>query len=116
MIEGKTPGITLEQARADVGRSVDSGHVARPLDRALLATLADTVRRAGAVARLRPGDFQHDGTQYVPGFSEKAGKRREIPCGTISKATSWAVSTPQRFRVKIRTGRYSARPWEPRSA
>jgi len=48
-------------------------------DRAILATLAYTVCRAGAVAKLRLGDFQHDGTQYVLRFSEKGGKSREIP-------------------------------------
>jgi hypothetical protein len=32
----------------------------------ILATLAYTVCRAGAVAKLRLGDLQHDGTQYVP--------------------------------------------------
>ena len=29
--------------------------------------------------KLRVGDFQHDGTQYVLGFQEKGGKSREIP-------------------------------------
>jgi len=48
-------------------------------DRAILATLAYTVCRAGAVAKLRIGDFQHDGSQYVLRFSEKGGKSREIP-------------------------------------
>jgi integrase/recombinase XerD len=36
-------------------------------------------RRAGAVAKLRLQDFQHDGTQYVLRFQEKGGKSREIP-------------------------------------
>jgi integrase/recombinase XerD len=31
------------------------------------------------VAKLRIGDFQHDGTQYVLRFSEKGGTSREIP-------------------------------------
>lgn len=44
-----------------------------------MATLAYTVCRAGAVAKLRLGDFQHDGTQYVLRFSEKGDKSREIP-------------------------------------
>ena len=38
-----------------------------------------TACRAGAVARLRLGDFQHDGTQLVLRFQEKGGKSREIP-------------------------------------
>ncbi len=31
------------------------------------------------MAKLRLGDFQHDGTQYVLRFQEKGGKSREIP-------------------------------------
>jgi site-specific recombinase XerD len=48
-------------------------------DRAILATLAYTACRAGAVAKLRLGDLQHDGSQYVLRFQEKGGKSREIP-------------------------------------
>ena len=48
-------------------------------DRAILATLAYTACRAGAVAKLRLQDFQHDGEQYVLRFQEKGGKSREIP-------------------------------------
>jgi integrase/recombinase XerD len=39
----------------------------------------NTAWPAGAVARLRLGDFKHDGTQYVLRFQEKGGKSREIP-------------------------------------
>ena len=31
------------------------------------------------MAKLRLGDFQHDGQQYVLRFQEKGGKSREIP-------------------------------------
>ena len=78
VIEGKTPEITVEQARTLL-RSVDTGHVVGLRDRAILATLAYTACRAGAVAKLRLGDFQQDGTQYVLRFQEKGGKSREIP-------------------------------------
>jgi site-specific recombinase XerD len=78
VIEGKTPEITLEQART-LMRSVDTGHLVGLRDRAILAMLAYTVCRAGAVAKLRLGDFQDDGTQYVLRFQEKGGKSREIP-------------------------------------
>jgi site-specific recombinase XerD len=78
VIEGKTPEITIDQARTLL-RSVDTGHVVGLRDRAILATLAYTACRAGAVAKLRLGDFQHDGTQYVLRFQEKGGKSREIP-------------------------------------
>jgi site-specific recombinase XerD len=78
VVEGKTPEITIDQARTLL-RSVDTGHVVGLRDRAILATLAYTACRAGAVAKLRLGDFQHDGSQYVLRFQEKGGKSREIP-------------------------------------
>src|SRR5271157_5606546 len=92
MIEGKTPEITLEQARtlfgsikvARTARNDQGEEIEIPLavglrDRAILATLAYTVCRAGAVAKLRLGDFQDDGMQYMLRFQEKGGKSREIP-------------------------------------
>jgi integrase/recombinase XerD len=78
VIEGKTPEITVEQARALLA-SVATGHLIGLRDRAILATLAYTACRAGAVAKLRLGDFQNEGTQYVLRFQEKGGKSREIP-------------------------------------
>lgn len=78
VIEGKTPEITVSQARALLA-SIDTGHVVGLRDRAILATLAYTACRAGAVARLRLQDFQHDGMQSVLRFLEKGGKSREIP-------------------------------------
>jgi integrase/recombinase XerD len=48
-------------------------------DREILATLACTACRAGAIAKLRLQDFQHDGEQHVLRFQEKGGKSREIP-------------------------------------
>lgn len=92
VIEGKTPEITLEQARTllasiTLSRTVKTeagGTLEMPLlvglrDRAIIATLKFTACRAGAIAKLRLGDFQHDGSQYVLRFQEKGGKSREIP-------------------------------------
>jgi integrase/recombinase XerD len=62
VIEGKTPEISIEQARTLLA-SVDTGHVVGLRDRAILATLAYAGCRAGAVAKLRFQDFQHDGLQ-----------------------------------------------------
>jgi site-specific recombinase XerD len=56
VIEDKTPEITIEQARTLL-RSVDPGDLVGLQDRAILATLAYTACRAGAVAKLRLGDF-----------------------------------------------------------
>ena len=78
VVEGKTPEITIDQARRLLA-SIDTGHVVGLRDRAILATLAYTAARAGAVAKLRLGDLQSDGTQYVLRFREKGGKSREIP-------------------------------------
>jgi integrase/recombinase XerD len=78
VVEGKTPEISIDQARTLLA-SVDTGHVVGLRDRAILATLAYTACRAGAVAKLRLQDFQDDGTQYLLRFQEKGGKSREIP-------------------------------------
>src|SRR6516162_10983074 len=92
VIEGKTPEITIEQAKTLLksfkltrkvkvkGKEpVEVADVVGLRDRAIIATLAYTACRAGAVAKLRLGDFQDDGTQYVLRFQEKGGKSREIP-------------------------------------
>jgi integrase/recombinase XerD len=92
VMEGKTPEITIDQARTLLAsvklarkiKNKEGQEVEQPLlvglrDRAILATLAYTACRAGAVAKLRLGDFQHDGGQYVLRFQEKGGKSREIP-------------------------------------
>ena len=83
VIEGKTPEITIEQARTLLA-SIDTGHVVGLRDRAIIATLAYT---AAAVCRARgrcsgrglvPG--YPEGGQYVRlRFQEKGGKSREIP-------------------------------------
>jgi integrase/recombinase XerD len=78
VIEGKTPEITVEHARTLLA-SIETGRVVALRDLAILATLANTACRGGAVAKLRLGDFQYDGQQYVQRFQEKGGKSREIP-------------------------------------
>jgi integrase/recombinase XerD len=78
VIEGKTPEITVDQARTLLA-SIDTSHVVGLRDRAIIGTIAYTGCRGGAVAKLRLGGFQHDGMQYVLRFNEKGGKSREIP-------------------------------------
>ena len=78
VMEGKTPEITVEQARALLA-SIATATLVGLRDRAILATLAYTACRAGAVAKLRLGDFQFDGVQFSLRFQEKGGKSREIP-------------------------------------
>jgi len=87
-VEGKTPEITIEQARTILAGI----HIERkngidrtmPLvvglrDRAIIAILIYTAARAGAVANLRIKDFRYDGSQWTLRFAEKGGKSREIP-------------------------------------
>src|SRR5665213_3225376 len=87
-VEGKTPEITIEQARKLLTairiEATDSNGSATPLpvglrDRAIIATLIYTAARAGAVGRLRIKDFRYDGSQWTLRFAEKGGKSREIP-------------------------------------
>ncbi len=92
VVEGKTPEITIEQARKLIAsvrttytvkvKGLEPEEVVSVVglrDRAILVTLAYTACRAGAIAKLRLQDFQHDGEQYVLRFQEKGGKSREIP-------------------------------------
>jgi len=77
-IEGRTPEITVEQARKLLASiAVDS--VVGLRDRALIGVLIYTAARAGAVGRLRMRDFAQDGTSFVLRFAEKGGKARSIP-------------------------------------
>ena len=76
--DGKTPGLSIPQARRLLS-SIDTSHVVGLRDRAILATLAYTGARVGALARLRRGDLQDQGPQRVLRFREKGGKQRQIP-------------------------------------
>jgi integrase/recombinase XerD len=77
-IEGKTPEITVPQARALIA-SIGKETAVALRDRAVLAILAYTSSRAGAVAALRRRDFYDAGEQWMLRFEEKGGKSREIP-------------------------------------
>jgi integrase/recombinase XerD len=77
-LEGKTPEISIDQARQLLS-SLDTTHVVGLRDRAILAILVYTSSRAGAVAKLRRGNFYNAGQQWMLHFSEKGGKSREIP-------------------------------------
>jgi site-specific recombinase XerD len=78
VIEGKTPEITLEQARTLLA-SLDTSHVVGLRDRAVVGILIYTAARVGALAKLRLRDFSHNGSQWTLRFEEKGGKSREIP-------------------------------------
>ena len=78
VVEGKTPEISADQARALL-RSIDASNSVGLRDRAVLAVLIYTAARVGAVAKLTVKNLVHDGSQYTLRFSEKGGKSREIP-------------------------------------
>ena len=78
MIEGKTPALSVEQARRLLA-SIDTSHIVGLRDRAIIATLIYTAARVGAVAKLRVQDYYADGHQWWFRFDEKGGKARTIP-------------------------------------
>ena len=78
VVEGKTPALSVEQARRLL-TSINTSHVVGLRDRAIIATLIYTAARVGAVAKLRLGDYYADGHQWWFRFDEKGGKARTIP-------------------------------------
>lgn len=78
MTEGKTPALTVKQARHLLG-SIDTRTVVGLRDRAVIGVMVYTAVRAGAVAKLCRRDFYTDGRQSVFRFDEKGGKVRDIP-------------------------------------
>jgi site-specific recombinase XerD len=78
VLEGRTPEIPIPEARKLLA-SIDTSHVVGLRDRAILAVLVYTTSRAGAVAKLRLGDFYQTGQQWMLHFNEKGGKSRELP-------------------------------------
>ena len=77
-VEGRTPEITVPQARLLLA-SIDDSRLVGLRDKAAIAVLIYTAARVGAVARLRIADFVDGGNQYHLRFKEKGGKAREIP-------------------------------------
>jgi len=78
VVEGKTPEISIEQARLLI-RGINTSHVVGLRDRAIIGILIYTAARVGAVAKLRQEDFYDLGDQHCLRFTEKGGKSREIP-------------------------------------
>ena len=78
VIEGKTPDIGTAHARTLLN-SIAVSDLVGLRDRAVLAVLAYTAARVGAVAKLTMKSMVSDGSQYTLRFAEKGGKSREIP-------------------------------------
>lgn len=78
VVEGKTPEMTVGQART-LMRSIDRSNAVGLRDHAIISIMIYTAARVGAVAALRRRDFYDVGAQYCLRFTEKRGKSREIP-------------------------------------
>ena len=107
--DGKTPGLSIQQAR-DRLTSINTSHVVGLRDRALLGTLAYTGARIGAIARLRQGDLEDEATQRVLRFQEKGGKQREIPSVMTSTAGSGTIARRPGSMQTPKSRRFSGRP------
>lgn len=77
--EGKTPCLSVQQARAVLG-AIDTRRLVGLRDRAIIGILVYTAARVGAVSKLRLADFYPDGNQWMLHLTEKGGKDRRIPC------------------------------------
>ena len=78
VVEGKTPEITIKQARKLLA-SIDTNTVVGLRDKAIISILVYTASRVGAVAALQVRDLYDVGDQYCLHFIDKGGKSREIP-------------------------------------
>lgn len=78
MTEGKTPEITVKDARR-LFNSIETSTLLGLRDRAILAVLAYSGSRIGAVARLRLKHFTRESDQWVLAFHDKGGKHRKVP-------------------------------------
>ena len=105
--DGKTPGLSIQQARDLLG-SIDTSHVVGLRDRALLGTLAYTGARVGAIARLRRGDLEDQGIQRVLRFREKGTSSARSPSVTTltagSRSTSWRPGSRPTPRKPLSSG------------
>ncbi len=78
VLEGKTPEITIKQARRLLS-CINTDNVVGLRDKAIISILVYTASRVGAVARLKLKDLYDSGDQYCLHFLDKGGKSREIP-------------------------------------
>jgi integrase/recombinase XerD len=68
--EGKTPAFSTEEVQK-VLASIDTSHVVGQRDKALLATLAYTFARIGAVVNLKVEDYFQTGKRSLIRFKKK---------------------------------------------
>lgn len=108
-IEGKTPEVTVEQARR-LRDSIDLVTAMDYRDRAIISTLIYTAARVGAIAKLRVGDLVDEGNHLSIRFREKGGKQRTIPArislqADLEQYLRWSASAdPERTSPLFRSG------------
>lgn len=78
VLEGKTPEISIKQAR-QLLHSIDISSPVGLRDKAVICILIYTAARVGAVSKLRVKDFYDAGDQHYLHFMDKGGKSRHIP-------------------------------------
>ncbi len=76
--EGKTPAFAKEQVK-HLLQSIDQPDIVALRDKTLLMVLTYTAARAGAIAKLKVGDYYSDGNQWWFHFGEKGGKVHLVP-------------------------------------
>jgi site-specific recombinase XerD len=86
--EGKTPAFSTEEVQK-VLKTIDTSHVVGHRDKALLATLAYTFARIGAVVNLKVEDYFQTGKRSLIRFKEKGGKEKEIPSPEATIERCW---------------------------
>lgn len=123
-VEGRTPEISIKQAR-QLLLSIDQSRLVGLRDKAAISTLIYTAARVGAVCGLRVGDFVNAGDQHVLLMREKGGKQREIPVrhdllrllqrmvAARGSDRQLAEAAPLFTTAVRRTGRLSDRPLSP---
>ena len=77
-MEGKTPAPPHQEVQRLLD-SIDVAHLVGLRDRALLAVMAYTFARIGAVVSLTPQDYLQVGKRSLIRFRAKGGKEKEIP-------------------------------------
>ena len=78
VLEGKTPEITVKQARSLL-LSMDTSNIIGLRDKCIIAILIYTAARIGAVSKLKVKDLYDAGDQFCLHFIDKGGKSRKIP-------------------------------------
>ncbi len=97
VIEGKTPELSVDQARWLL-KSIDTSDLVGLRDKAIIGILIYTAARVGAVAKLTRGDLYDTGDQHCLRFLDKGGKSREIPVRHDLQGVLFAYLDTAQFR------------------